>query len=394
MHNLFWALLVLFLFGALLRMDWVYYLVYVVGGVWVLSHWWVRRSLGKLTVHRNMLNRAFVGERIAVQLAFENLSWLPLPWLRVQERVPLDLKEMPNYHAVLSIAGHSKSDFDYRFHCKRRGYFPVGPLSLSTGDLFGFATAEWSEQEPIYVTVYPQVVSLQKLGLSSRSPFGDLSSNQRLFQDPARISGVRNYVSGDSMRQIHWKASARENTLLVKKFQPAIALEVMLVLDLDRHAYPETGSIGYSEWAITVAASIATYISDQRQPVGLICNGIDQMSGHPAAPAPARNGQGHLMGILGLLARIQAHEPEQPLEEWLPAQIADLAWGTTLIVITPNLSEAGLWMLHSAYRRGSNVLALICAPQPDYTVRQAQGKRLGVKVHRTIWEIDLHELSD
>ena len=81
------------------------------------------------------------------------------------------------------------------------------------------------------------------------------------------------------------------------------------------------------------------------------------------------------------------------LAEWLPNQIADLAWGTTLIVVTPNLTEEGLWVLHSAYRRGSNVLALNCAPLPEYAVRQAQGKRLGVKVQRTLWEIDLHNLS-
>ncbi|MCB9115846.1 MAG: hypothetical protein H6639_12935 [Caldilineaceae bacterium] len=49
MNNLFWALLVLFLIAALVRMDWVYYLVYLVGGVWVFSHWWIRRSLGHLT---------------------------------------------------------------------------------------------------------------------------------------------------------------------------------------------------------------------------------------------------------------------------------------------------------------------------------------------------------
>ena len=94
MHNLFWSVLILFAIAALLRLDWVYYLVYVVGGVWVFSHWWIRRAFRKLRVQRAMLTRGFVGERLTVRLQLENKSWLPLPWLLLDDRVPLDLKEV------------------------------------------------------------------------------------------------------------------------------------------------------------------------------------------------------------------------------------------------------------------------------------------------------------
>ena len=66
MHNLFWSLLILFVIATLFRLDWVYYLVYVVGGVWIFSHWWIRRSFRTLSVRRNMLHSAFVGERLTV----------------------------------------------------------------------------------------------------------------------------------------------------------------------------------------------------------------------------------------------------------------------------------------------------------------------------------------
>ena len=60
MGNLFWAILILFLVGALMRMDWVYYLVYVLGGVWLFSHWWIRRVLERLEVQRVMVDHAFL----------------------------------------------------------------------------------------------------------------------------------------------------------------------------------------------------------------------------------------------------------------------------------------------------------------------------------------------
>ncbi|MCB0159289.1 MAG: hypothetical protein KDD83_14225, partial [Caldilineaceae bacterium] len=103
MHQLFWALLVLTVIAVLLRQDWIYFLVYVIGGVWVLSHWWVRRSLRKLDVKRALVQRAFAGESIDVTLSFANRSWLPIPWLQVREQVPLELKDVDAYSIVLSI---------------------------------------------------------------------------------------------------------------------------------------------------------------------------------------------------------------------------------------------------------------------------------------------------
>ena len=393
MNNLFWALLILFLVGALLRMDWVYYLVYVLGGVWVFSHWWIRRSASQLDVRRELADHAFLGEKIEAKLHIANRSWLPLPWLQIQELVPLDLKDAAEYSMVLSIGSRTAAAHAYTLACKRRGYYPVGPLSLRTGDFFGFIDAAWQAATPVYVTVYPQILPLHKLGLPSRAPFGTIASRQRLFEDPARLAGVRSYTNGDSQRSIHWKASAHEDSLLVKKFQPAIALNVMLVLDLNRTAYPPVGEFGLSEWAIVVAASLASHMIAQRQPVGLITNGLDVLTNAPAAPLPAHNGQGHLMSLLSLLARSKMHAFDHSLSTWLPRQVAHLAWGTTLIVVTPLLDEDALWVLHNAYRRGSQVIALVCAGQPDFDLLQGKGKKLGIAIYKTVWENDLQALE-
>lgn len=393
MYNLFWAILILFLFGALLRMDWVYYLVYVLGGVWVFSHWWIRHAVQNLTVQRWMPDHAFLGERPKVQLRLTNRSWLPLPWVQLQELAPLDVKDAADYNMVVSVGGRTVVEHTYTLYCKRRGYYMIGPLSLRTGDLFGFVDSAWQEPTLMPLTVYPEVLPLHKLGLPSRSPFGTVSSRQRLFEDPARVSGVRNYSSGDNQRTIHWKASAHEDTLLVKKFQPAIALNVMVVLDVNRKAYPYREEMGLSEWAIVVAASVASYLIGQRQAVGLLTNGLDSVTATPTPTLAPRNGQGQLMNILSALARVEMHEHPLTLAEWLPSQITDLEWGVTLIVVTPEVTEALLWVLHSAYRRGSNVIALVCSAQPEFNLMQGRAKQLGVTMHKTVWEKDLQGLA-
>jgi uncharacterized protein (DUF58 family) len=392
MHNLFWALLILFLAGVFFQMDWIYYLVYVLGGVWIFSHWWIRRVLRQLDVFRVMTDHAFLGEKPTVKLRFVNRSWLPLAWLQIQEQVPLDLKEASEYNKIVTVASRSTLEHDYQLYCKKRGYYNVGPLHLRTGDLFGFVNGARQENNAVALTVYPQVLSLEKLGLPSRSPFGTLASRQRLFEDPARVAGVRSYSSGDSQRIIHWKASAREDELLVKKFQPAIALNVAVVLDLNRDNYPYRGEIGFSEWAIVVAASVASHLTSQRQAVGLISNGMDAVSSQRMLPIPAHTGQGNLMNILSTLARAEMTRTDTQLADWLPRQLVGMEWGATIILITPKVTDTTLWALHQAYRRGSNVIALVCAPQPDFDQVQSQSKKLGVQVQKTVWERDLAAL--
>jgi uncharacterized protein (DUF58 family) len=72
-------------------------------------------------------------------------SWLPLPWLQIQEAVPLELKDQDDYRTIVSLGGRSRLVHDYTLYCRRRGYYTVGPLSLRTSDLFGFVEARWEE---------------------------------------------------------------------------------------------------------------------------------------------------------------------------------------------------------------------------------------------------------
>ncbi len=408
MFDLFFLLLFLFGFAVFLRMDWIYYVFYVVGGVWLISHWWTRRSLRNLSVSRRVPAKAFAGETIRSDVNFHNRSRLPIPWLRLQETIPIDLRSVDQYSTVISIGGRSITQRRFTLHCHRRGYYEMGPLSLYTGDLFGFAESSWQETRAHYLTVYPKVYSLADLGLPSLLPFGTMRSPQRLFQDPTRMAGVRPYASGDSMRHIHWRASAHEDALLVKKYQPSMALSTTVVLDLDRSAFPYREEYSGSEWAVVLAASLASHVAEQRQEVGFLSNGEDPRSGTEALRIPSRSGRGHLMGILEILARIQMRDmrkeedtsnPEAEwispisLPQWLPERVTHLGWGSTLLVVTPRLTEPLVWTLHSMYRRGLNVYALACTLQPQFKSVQRQADALGVVAHQVIWESDLIKLQ-
>ncbi len=409
MSDLFFLLVLLFLLAILLRQDWAYYLLYVLGGIYVASRGWTRHSLRALEISRRLDGRAFAGQTLEEVVFLRNRSWLPIPWLHLQEAVPLELQERESYQVALGLGPRSTARHTFRLYAHRRGYFPVGPLRVTAGDLFGFAEGTWQERTPVHVTVYPKVLPLPELGLPSNLPFGTVPAPRRIFEDPTRLTGVRPYTRGDSLRHIHWRASAHEDTLLVKKFQPAIALDITVVLDLDSEAYPLRHRFGSSEWAITVAASLASHLVERRQAVGLLTNGWDPQAQAPAHPIPSQSGQSHLMTLLELLARIQLHKPGQAaqaedeavhgpeersdiaLAHWLPQAGASLSWGSTLLVITPALDEETLWALHRLYRQGLTVLAILVVRPPRFPALRRRATALGISLFEAIWASDLRE---
>jgi uncharacterized protein (DUF58 family) len=169
-------------------------------------------------------------------------------------------------------------------------------------------------------------------------------------------------VAGDSLRRVDWKSTATTGQLQVKLFEPSIALETLIFLDLNSEDYHYRQRIDSTELAIIIAASVAAWIAGKNQTVGLKVNGRDPlMTDSLPQYIPPRKGQAHLMRILETLARVQMTEASS-LAMMVQQQRYHLSWGTTLIVITGQVSDALLDELYQARRAGQNTVLILAGP--------------------------------
>lgn len=387
----FWRFVILLLvIAAVLRVDFFFSVVYFFFAVYVLSHLWTRRSLEHLTIRRHFTDRAFLGDTVPVTLEVYNDSRLPIPWLELNEALSVQIATPPFHHVVLSVTPHERRRIHYDLRCRRRGYFNVGPLRVQTGGVLGFAPQSQTEIPPDSMIVYPKVVPLQRLGLPTHSPQVVLPANAPLFEDPARIMGVREYEPGDSPRRIHWPATASTGDLLVKQYESAIARETVLYLDLDEEHYERGQRFTATELAITVAASIANHIIVREGlPAGLVTEAYDPQAGDVVRfRRPPRSERAHLMGILEVLARVQVITGVS-FSELVRRESVDLSWGATLTVITgserPELFDTLLMLRRSGF---AVTLILVQPARPSDGLRE-QAELLHVPVHRVWDERDL-----
>jgi uncharacterized protein (DUF58 family) len=275
MPNLLLIGAVLVFFAASFRIAFFYYILYFFVLVALLARLWIWRAWRRLEIRRDFDDHAFLDETVTLRLRIANGGRLPLPWVRVEDKLPSRLAPRDAYRAVVSLLAGETRLLEYTVNASRRGYYPIGPLQVELGDVFGFYSRGLRTATPTYLTVYPRILPLEQLGLPSKSPFGSLRTHEIIYEDPSRIVGVRDYVRGDSLRKVNWKVSAALGRLQVKQFEPAITLDTMLVLNLNQEEYDLAYADGATELAITVAASLASHLGGLRQPIGLISNGRD-----------------------------------------------------------------------------------------------------------------------
>jgi len=366
-----------------------YFLLYALGGLILLVWVWVSSNLRSLSVARKFDHHAFHGQQLIVRLDLRNKGLWPILWLQAHENLPIELSTPNFFRSLISVAPRERLWLEYKINCRQRGYYTIGPLDFQTGDFWGLFEG-YTRIASERLVVYPHIIPLGHLNLPSQAPFGDLHSPQRLIEDPTRSFGARPYQAGDSLRKVDWKTTAATGNLQVKRFQSSIALDAYLFLNLNQDDYPMRGLYSATEMGITVAASLAAYLSHRRQAVGMTVLGLDPLAETVGAHLiPIRKGHGHLVQLLELLARIQKAPTPMTFAQTVQQRSARLPWGTTTFIISASAEANVFDLLPNLRRRGLQPVLVLTFPEKRFEVTQAQAKALGIPCFLIETEKDL-----
>jgi uncharacterized protein (DUF58 family) len=388
--NYFPLLVFLILIAAIFRDDFSFTLLYLFAGAFAIGSWWSRRSLPAINFRRQYTKRVFLGEEVNVDLFINNSGWLPVPWVRFHEGLPVDLSGPESFQKVTSFSPREKKEYSYKIEARRRGYYPIGPIFFYSSDILGLSSSDLRREGGAeHLTVYPKIIPLTNIAFPSQSPMGTLRHHRPIFEDPTRVLGKRDYVAGDSLRRVDWKSTAVTGRMQVKLFEPSIALETVIYLNLNRDDYFYRTRIASTELAIVVASSMANWVVNKQQTVGLFVNGKDPLNpGEGSQYIPARSGKGNLMRILDILARIQVDERPNFAESFRHSRV-HLPWGTTITIISGNADNALIQELFQARQVGLSVNLILAGMIPNAKDIQHQASFFGIPVLNIAKERDM-----
>ncbi len=351
-------LVFLLVVAAFVNGDFAITIAYLFIGAFLLGQLWVRHISKAVRYDRIMDSHAFWGEYVPVRIKVSNPTLLPVPWLQIYESIPVNLVAGKPVKQVINLGPHGRAEIDYRVHARKRGYYPIGPLFVSLGDMLGLFEIRNGKASTDYLTVYPRIIPLTRVSLPSYSPLGTLRINQPIFDDPSRILSKRDYTSGDSLRRIDWKASAVAGKLQVKQYELSIELEAVLFLNMNSSDYAPQVRIDLIELAIIIAASLANWVTLKKQSIGLVTNGVSVLDESGIQPILPHKGRAHLMRILETLAQVQAKDAIS-ITRMLQMHGSKLSWGTTIVIITGQIDDALFDEVFETRRRGQKVVLIV-----------------------------------
>ena len=342
-----WVLILGFIMGVVLRMPWLVVFAVCMAVILLVARYWNSHSLKAVTYTRIFrFRRGFPGEPLKVGIEVENAKRLPINWLKVEDRWPYDVgpadrrelmithvPDCGNFLNLFSLRWFQKTHRNYEMVFKQRGLYAVGPATLESGDPFGMMKSTVELDRPEYLTVFPDILSIDSLVLRTEDPLGDQAARKRLFEDPLQPMGIRAYHPEDDFRRIHWPATARTGELQVKVYTPVSARVMMVCLNVSTTARPWLGAYPKTfEQLLKVAATTVYNAIEEGYAVGLISNGSVAHSDQPFKVPPGKSKE-QLGTLLQTLAGATNYVTA-PFENYLLKSLSSIPIGSALVIIT------------------------------------------------------------
>lgn len=288
----------------------------------------------------------------------------------LEEHVPSVLGQNARI-PVASLEPGDAVEHSYQLTCWRRGVYQLGPLVARWGDPFGFTEREAVLCEPFEFLVHPSTE------MSRDRPF------TRLWEDPPvrppvskpwpsgmEFYGMREYVPGDDVRRVVWRAYARTGQLLVREAEQGITDQVHILLDGNRANHSKGVFSESFETGVRAAASLAEW--HIREGFSIT---IEGNSGRHIGPI---RGPGSRMEMLDTLARVDLED--EPVTESISRIAFNRGRDAHVVVITPLLEDRSTAVLEMLIQRGWSVLVVALLWDELATETLAAAAKLGCQV--------------
>lgn len=238
------------------------------------------------TVTRTPVEAGFVGETRTVETVVESNAPVSAT---VTDRVGANGLSVDGTENTAETTISASYRFRYDVRLEGRGEQAVGPISVVVTDLLGLTKRRFEDDQTTSVLVFPKVYDLSE---GSRPELQALAAATDREQRE-EFDHLREYVRGDSLRDVHWKSAAKrpDDELIVKEF----------VEDDDRGAISIAAECppGREDEMAAAVASVGTYLLELGVPVGIVL---------PEATRAPATGQAHQRAMLRLLAVVEAGE--------------------------------------------------------------------------------------
>ena len=200
-------------------------------------------------------------------------------------------------YTLLYMKPWQEVSFEYSLKLPLRGHYHLGPVKMRVKDAFDLFYNERIEESIHSFSVFPQVEVLEEQIITSRAPkllSGAMPLN--VIGTGTEFYSLREFVPGDSLRSVNWKALAKKGKMMVNETVREDVMDVILLLDAREVSAVGGGKDTPLEMSCRAAATYAKQLLDERNNVALM------VYGETMERVDLDRGEHHLFKILTALS--------------------------------------------------------------------------------------------
>jgi uncharacterized protein (DUF58 family) len=284
----------------------------------------------------------------------------------------IEIAEGRNPVAVHLAPGEER-ELPLRLRCARWSSLEIGDLRLRARDRIGLVRVEGRIDRRRALKIYPRPERLRRLLAPAHTQAATGSEVAAVRAEGIEFADTRPFVSGDLLRSVNWRATARRGSLVVNERHPERNADVVIFLDSFAEAR-ETAE-GTFEQAVRAAATLASRFLERRDRVGLVAFGGILRWLEPGS---------------GLVQRYRLVDSliETGVElsyAWkgvnvIPART--LPPRSLVVAVTPLLDERSIGALGDLRGRGHDLVILEISPEPFVEEGPAATDRVAMRLWR------------
>lgn len=215
---------------------------------------------------RNLPTKLSNGDSNPIELLVSN-QYNTTVNVKIIDELPTQFQER-NFEIKYQLKAKDSKTFSYSIRPTERGEYHYGALQIFVSSSLGFAQRRFSFNEEAMVPNYPSFLQMRKYELMAfTNKLKDYGLKKiRRIGHTMEFEQIKDYVQGDDVRNINWKASAKRNQLMINQFQDEKSQPVYSVIDKGRvmkMPFEELKLVDYAINATLVISNIALKKGDK-----------------------------------------------------------------------------------------------------------------------------------
>ncbi len=197
-------------------------------------------------------------------ITLQNEGWIPFSSLRLRFYSSFSSITDLEDSVIYELPPHSSLVKKTRLICKYRGVYDVGLKSIVVTDFLRFFSITYTIREPLNIIVAPARIKLHEL--RNTEELSESDHDKDTFKTRPSIP-VREYVEGDDIRFLHWKASAVTQKLMVRELVGEEKTGVALIMDPKRYAEKMEDFLPAENKVVEIILALSWYYMEKNIPL-------------------------------------------------------------------------------------------------------------------------------